>query len=249
MDADSLDLNIGATYRASEAFIFGVAATLGSNDGDAGFAGELDGSALLFGVFGQYEINGLYGRLGFSIGSNDMDIDRRIDQLSSTRTETGSTSISQQVGTLEIGYVFKGDNFTHGPYAGVELINNEVDGYTEEGTSATAMRFDEFSRDSNITSIGYQFSGKFDSFQPFARIAYVNETNSDQTFVRAGTASMPGNFSMGGFTPGDSSFIDWNLGVSMTFADSFDGYLSYRGRNGNEVTDNGTFSLGLRKTF
>jgi outer membrane lipase/esterase len=248
-EASSLDLNIGATYRASEAFLFGVAATLGNNDGDAGFAGQLDGSALLFGVFGQYEINGLYGRLGFSIGSNDMDIDRSIDLGASTRTETGSTSVSQQVGTLEVGYVFKGDSFTHGPYAGVELINNEVDSYTEEGTSSTAMRFDEFSRDSNITSFGYQFSGKFDSVQPFIRVAYVTETNTDQTFVRAGTASMPGNFSMGGFTPDDDSFIDWNLGVSMTFADSFDGYLSYRGRTGNEVIDHGAFSLGLRKTF
>ena len=45
--------------------------------------------------------------------STDMDITRNIDLLSSVRKETGSTAISQQSGTLEVGYVFKGDSFTH----------------------------------------------------------------------------------------------------------------------------------------
>ena len=249
LDADSMDLNIGATYRSSEAFTFGVAATLGNNTGDAGYAGEFDGTSVLLGLFGQYEINGLYGRLSYSYGNTDMDISRRIDLGASTRTEEGNTGISQQIGSLEVGYVFKGENFTHGPFAGVELNYNDVDGYVENGTSSTAMRFDEFSRDSNMTSLGYQFTGTFGGVQPFIRAAYVTETNTDQTFVRGGTASMPGNFSLGGYAPTDDSFIDWDLGVSMKFAESFDGFISYRGRTGNDQQDNGTFNLGLRKTF
>lgn len=249
LDADSMDLNIGATYRSSEAFTFGVAATLGNNSGDAGYAGEFDGTSMLLGVFGQYEINGLYGRLSYSYGNTDMDISRRIDLGASTRTEEGNTGISQQIGSLEVGYVFKGDTFSHGPFAGVELNYNDVDSYVENGTSSTAMRFDEFSRDSNMTSLGYQFTGTFGGVQPFFRAAYVTETNTDQTFVRGGTASMPGNFSLGGFAPTDDSFIDWDLGVSMKFAESFDGFISYRGRTGNDLQDNGTFNLGLRKTF
>jgi outer membrane lipase/esterase len=249
LDADSMDLNIGATYRVNEGFTFGVAATLGSNTGDSGFAGEFDGTSILLGLFGQYEINGLYGRLSFSTGNTDMDISRRIDLGASTRTETGNTGINQQIGALEVGYVFKAENFTHGPFGGVELNYNDVDSYVEQGTSSTAMRFDEFSRDSNMTTLGYQFSGKFGGVQPFARVAWVTETNTDQTFVRGGTASMPGNFSLGGYAPTDDSFIDWNVGASMSFAESFDGFLSYRGRTGNDQQDNGTFSLGVRKTF
>jgi outer membrane lipase/esterase len=249
LDADSMDLNIGATYRVNEGFTFGVAATLGSNTGDSGFAGEFDGTSILLGLFGQYEINGLYGRLSFSAGNTDMDISRRIDLGASTRTEIGNTGINQQIGALEVGYVFKAENFTHGPFGGVEINNNEVEAYVENGNSSTAMRFDDFSRDSNMTTLGYQFSGKFGGVQPFARVAWVTETNTDQTFVRGGTASMPGNFSLGGYAPTDDSFIDWNVGASMSFAESFDGFLSYRGRNGNDQQDNGTFSLGVRKTF
>ena len=249
LDADSMDLNIGATYRVNEGFTFGVAATLGSNTGDAGFAGEFDGTSMMLGLFGQYEINGLYGRLSFSAGNTDMDISRRVDLGASTRTEIGNTGINQQIGALEVGYVFKAENFTHGPFGGVEINNNEVEAYVENGTSSTAMRFDDFSRDSNMTTLGYQFSGKFGGVQPFARVAWVTETNTDQTFVRGGTASMPGNFSLGGYAPTDDSFIDWNVGASMSFAESFDGFLSYRGRTGNDQQDNGTFSLGVRKTF
>jgi outer membrane lipase/esterase len=249
LDGDSMDLNLGATYRVNEGFTFGVAATLGNNTGDAGFAGEFDGTSMMFGLFGQYEINGLYGRLSFSAGNTDMDISRRIDLGASTRTEVGNTGISQQIGALEVGYVFKAENFTHGPFGGVEINNNEVEAYVENGTSSTAMHFDDFSRDSNMTTLGYQFSGKFGGVQPFARVAWVTETNTDQTFVRAGTVSMPGNFSLGGYAPTDDSFIDWNVGASMVFAESFDGFLSYRGRTGNDQQDNGTFSIGVRKTF
>jgi outer membrane lipase/esterase len=249
LDGDSMDLNLGATYRVSEGFTFGLAATLGNNTGDAGFAGEFDGTSVMLGLFGQYEINGLYGRLSFSAGNTDMDISRRIDLGASTRTEVGNTGITQQIGALEVGYVFKAEDFTHGPFGGVEINNNEVEGYVENGTSSTAMHFDDFSRDSNMTTLGYQFSGKFGGVQPFARVAWVTETNTDQTFVRAGTASMPGNFSLGGYAPTDDSFIDWNVGASMVFAESFDGFLSYRGRTGNDQQDNGTFSVGVRKTF
>ncbi|WP_395770132.1 autotransporter domain-containing protein [Arenimonas sp.] len=248
LDADSTSLNVGATYRMSENATFGVAATIGNSSANAGSLGSFDGSGILFGVFGQYEVNGLYGRIGLSGGSTDMDITRNIDLLSSVRKETGSTAISQQSGTLEVGYVFKGDSFTHGPFAGLETTQSDVEGYVE-GSSSTAMRFDSFSRDSNLTSVGYQFSGAFDSFKPFARVAWVNESNTDQVFVRGGTANLPANFSLPGFAPGDDSYLDWNVGASMSFGEGFDGYISYRARTGNDVQDNDSISIGIRKTF
>ncbi len=248
LDGDSTSLNVGATYRMSENATFGVAATLGNTSANAGSLGSFDGNGVLFGVFGQYEVNGLYGRIGLSGGSTDMDISRNIDLLSSVRKETGSTAISQQSGTLEVGYVFKGDSFTHGPFAGLETTQSDVEGYVE-GSSSTAMRFDSFSRDSNLTTAGYQFSGAFDSFKPFARVAWVNESNTDQVFVRGGTANLPANFSLPGFAPSDDSYIDWNVGASMSFGEGFDGYISYRARTGNDTQDNDSITVGIRKSF
>lgn len=249
LDGDSVGLNVGATYRMSEGATFGVAASLDNSNAKARGMAEYDGSSVLFGVFAQYEVNGLYGRVALSGGSTDMDIRRSINMNASTRVETGNTGISHQSGTLEVGYVFKGDSFTHGPFAGLEVNKAEVEGYVENGNSATSMRFDDFNRDSNLTHIGYQFSGSFNSFKPFVRVAWVNETNDDQTFVRGGTASLPGNFSLPGFAPGDDSYIDWNVGASMNFSEGFDGYVSYRARTGNDVQDNDSISVGIRKTF
>ena len=114
----------------------------GTVEGKAGGQGAFDGNSVLFGVFGQYEVNGLYGRVALSGGSTDMDITRNIDLQASVRKETGSTAISQQSGTLEVGYVFKGDSFTHGPFAGLETTQSDVEGYVE-GSDSTAMRFDD----------------------------------------------------------------------------------------------------------
>jgi outer membrane lipase/esterase len=249
LDADHMGLNVGATYRMSEAATFGVSASLGTVEGKAGGQGAFDGSSVLFGVFGQYEVNGLYGRVALSGGSTDMDISRNIDLLASTRVETGSTGISHQSGRAEIGYVFKGENVKHGPFAAVEVNKAEVEAYVEDGANSTAMRFDAFTRDSNMTHVGYQFSGVFGNFKPFVRVAWANETNADQTVVRGGTASLPANFSMPGFTPSDESYIDWNVGGSLQFSEGFDGFISYRARTGNDTQDNDSINVGIRKSF
>jgi hypothetical protein len=68
-------------------------------------------------------------------------------------------------------------------------------------------------------------------------------------FVRGGTANLPANFSLPGFAPGDDSYLDWNVGASMSFGEGFDGYISYRARTGNDVQDNDSISIGIRKTF
>lgn len=249
LDADHMGLNVGATYRMSEAATFGVAASIGNTEGTAGGQGAFDGNSVLFGVFGQYEVNGLYGRIALSGGSTDMEISRNIDLLASTRVETGSTGISHQSGRAEIGYVFKGENFKHGPFAAVETNKAEVEAYVEDGANSTAMRFDAFTRDSNMTHVGYQFSGTFGGFKPFVRVAWANETNADQTVVRGGTASLPANFSMPGFTPSDESYIDWNVGGSLQFSEGFDGFISYRARTGNDSQDNDSINVGIRKSF
>ncbi len=248
LDGNSKGLNVGATYRMSEGATFGVAATLSNSKANAG-AGEIDGTSVLLGVFGQYEINGLYARASLSGGSTDTDISRKISLGATVRTEQGNTGISQQMGTLEVGYVFKGENFTHGPFAGLEVSKTDVEGYVEVGTNSSAMRFDSFSRDSNMTHVGYQFAGTFGSVKPFARVSWVSETNTDQTFVRGGTASLPANFVSPGFAPSDDNYIDWDVGASMRFAESFDGFISYRARTGNDTQDNNSINVGLRKTF
>jgi len=178
-----------------------------------------------------------------------MDINRNIDLLGSTRIEGGSTSITHQSSALEVGYVFKGENVAHGPFAGIELNKLEVEGYVEGSLTSTAMRYDSFDRESNMSSVGYQFSGEFGKFKPFIRAAWVNENNNDQTTVRGGTAAFVNSFSLGGYIPSNESYIDVNLGASLNFSEGFDGFISYRGRTTNDKQSNDTVNVGIRKTF
>lgn len=249
LEGDAFGLNVGATYRVNENGVFGVVATLGNTSADAESVASYDGNSILFGIFGQYEYQNLYIRASFSGGSTDMDIDRNIVLGPNVRRETGNTGVSQLSGSAELGYLFKSDNYTHGPFISAEINTADVDGYVEDSASSTAMHFDEFSADNNYSHIGYQFSGTFDRFSPFIRVSYTTSFNMDQTEVRAGTASLPGNFVLPGYVLTDEDFIDWNIGASMTFSDSLDGFISYRGMSGNDDQNSGVINLGLRKTF
>ena len=228
LDGDSYGLNVGATYRINENGVFGVVATLGKTSADADSVASYDGDSILFGLFGQYEYQNLYGRVSFSGGNTDMEIRRNIFLGSAVRKESGSTGIGQLSGSAELGYLFKGENFTHGPYVGAEINSADVDGYVEDGSSSTAMHFDDFDANANYTHFGYQFSGTFGRVSPFARVSYTSSFGTDQTVVRAGT-TLAGNFSLPGYDLVDGDFIDWNVGASMTFANNFDGFISYRG--------------------
>ncbi len=250
LSGDMTGLNIGASYRINENVSFALGATLGDPSGTAaGNLGEFSGNAIVFGGVLHLETGGLYGRAALGIGTTDMDITRSIDQLSSTRRETGNTSVDQSSAIFELGYQFKTDSFRHGPYFGIDLNYTTTAAYVENGSSATSMRFEEFESDTNDAYIGYRFSGTFGGIRPFIDVAYVNPNNDDQTFVTGGTASLPGSFTMGGYTPGTDEFIDYNVGAAMTFAEVWDGYLSFRGQSSDGVQDGYAISLGVRRTF
>ncbi len=249
LNGDMTGLNVGASFRANEYLSFALGATIGDPSGTAGSYGEFSGDSIMFGGVLQLEKNGLYGRATLAIGSTDMEISRNINLNGSIRKETGDTSIDQTSAIFELGYQFKADTVSHGPYIAIDLNNNTTNAYTENGSSSTAMRFNEFETDTNDAYIGYRFSGTFGTFRPFADVAWVSPNNQDQTFVTGGTASLPGSFTMGGYTPGEDSFIDYNIGAAMTFAEVWDGYLSIRGQTSDGVQDGYAISLGVRRTF
>ena len=250
LSGDMTGLNIGASYRVNENVSFALGATLGDPSGTAtGNVGEFSGNSILFGGVLHLQTGGLYGRAALGIGTTDMDITRSIDMLSSTRRESGNTSVDQSSAIFELGYQFKADAFSHGPYFGVDLNYTTTSAYVEKGSSATAMRFEEFDADTNDAYIGYRFSGTFGNFRPFIDVAYVNPNNDDQTTVTGGTASLPGSFTFGGYTPGTDEFFDYNVGAAMTFAEVWDGYLSFRGQTSDGVQDGYAISLGVRRNF
>ncbi|HEX5694303.1 MAG TPA: autotransporter domain-containing protein, partial [Arenimonas sp.] len=154
--ADVLSLTLGANHRASENAYWGVAVSLGNHDNDVAGA-NLDSRPVLASLHGALRFGG-GGYLSGAIsgGSTSVDIERYIEMGPTTRTETGSTSVSQLGAEVGFGWLFgEAGGLQHGPFLGAHWIQQDVDGYTEDSGTASSMNFRGFDRDSLVARAGY----------------------------------------------------------------------------------------------
>lgn len=181
-------------------------------------------------------------------GSTNADIARSIVVGPTTRIENGETDVDHTAAEFNVGYVFSGDTFAHGPFAGYVWQEATVAAYQEDGISSTAMNFREFKRESRVIRAGWQLKADFGAIKPYARVAWNSEEESDRTVVNAGSNSMGGRFQQAGFAPGE----DWtsaDLGLGFQFSETFGGHITYSGRFGDDVVDRDQVSLGLTMGF
>jgi len=251
-EADVMSLTLGANHRISENAYWGVGITLGSHDNDVASA-NLDSRAVIGSIGGALRFGG-GGYLSGAVsgGSTSVDVSRFIEMGPTVREENGSTNASQFGAELGLGWLFGSvDGLQHGPFVGASWIQQTVDGFAEESGSASSMNFAEFDRDSFITRAGYQMMGNLSGdrgIRPFVRVAYNQESEDEQIQVNAGSNSMPGRFTIGGFTP-SKDWVSADLGVQFMVGDSTTAYLSYNGRFADDQQDRDTFGLGIRTTF
>lgn len=246
-DSDGFSLTAGANYQVNDTFTFGVAASIGNQNLDP-VGGTIDGNTVLFSGYGVVNFGGFYVNAIASGGSTNLDIARNIVLGPSVRVESGETDADHVAGELGIGYVFKGETLAHGPFAALVWQEVTVAQYAEDAITATSMNFREFTRESLVTRAGYQAKADFGAIQPYARIAWNSEDETNGTLVNAGSNSMGGRFALDGFRPAE----DWtsaDIGVGFTFSERFSGHVTYTGRFGDDVVDRDALSLGLTMSF
>ena len=110
------------------------------------------------------------------------------------------------------------------------------------------MNFSDFSRNSLIARGGYRLGWSIGGLRPYARIAYEHELEDDPILVSAGSNTMPGRFSIPGFTP-SSSTVSTDLGVSAKLGERASGLVGYSGRFGEDSRRSHRLSLALRIAF
>lgn len=244
-------LVIGADYRVNSALSFGVATTYSHQTADfAGGGGfqnnEPMGSAWLRWASPDWYVSllGSVGQLNFS------GINRVINLGPATRIETGRTSGSHTGAELAGGYWFHfGDGMKTGPYVSFSHQRVRVGSYAELGDDSTAMYFARQNRDSTLSTLGWELTGDTNAFggtfHPFARVAYVHESDNDPTLVTAGVVGLNGTFTMPGYTP-DSSYWTGQLGVAAELGNNFSGFLTYAGHFGDANQRVDSFNLGVK---
>lgn len=252
-EADVMTLTVGANHRAADNAYWGVALSLGNHDNDVASA-NLDSRSVIASIGGALRFGtGGYAHGSISGGATSVDIERYIEMGPTTRTEAGSTNARQLGAEFGLGWLFGSpEGVQHGPFASVNWMNQQIGNFAEGSGSATSMNFADFDRDSFITHAGYQLMGNMgsdgNSIRPFARLAWNEEAKDDQIQVNAGSNSVAGRFTMGGFTP-SKDWISAELGVNFEMGDNITAFAAYTGRFSDDQQSRDSLSLGMRVAF
>ena len=245
-------LTLGANHRAGANLWWGAALSLGRYNNDATGA-SLDSTAVIGSLYGMWRRGGLYVSGALSAGSTSVDIKRSITLGPAMRTEQGSTSAGQFGTELDAGWILgPADGLQHGPFLGLAWLAQTVDGYRESGSGSTSMNFSGFDRDSLIARAGYRVTRSLAwgqvGFRPYANVALVKEFKDDPISVTAGSNTMPGRFTLSGFTP-PRHWASTDLGLVVSLYEKVSVFAGYSGRLGSESREDHRLNLGLRMTF
>ena len=248
IESDMTVITLGAGHRAGPDLSWGAALSIARHENELSGA-NLDSDVALGSLHGAWRSGGLEVSVALTLGQTSVDVERPVTLGAFTRVERGSTEAAQFGGEFDLGWVLgASESLRHGPFFGLSLLNQEVKGFRENGNSSTAMNYSDFSRNSLIARGGYRLGWSVGGLRPYARIAYEHELEDDPILVSAGSNTMPGRFSIPGFTP-SSSTVSADLGVSAKLGERASGLVGYSGRFGEDSRRSHRLSLALRIVF
>jgi outer membrane lipase/esterase len=251
--SNNVDLTLGADAKVSENFSLGVAMGIGQHNSDFTGGGGYKLQDISGIGYATWYAGGAYvgGYVNFA-QSNFSDIDRRIQLGTDLRGETGKDDGSRLGGGFTGGYWFTFNNIRTGPFANIDWQTVKLDGYSESGDDSTAMTFGSQHRDSLISTLGWRLQGTFGSgsvaWSPYAELAWNHDSKADQRDVTAGLVSMPGTFSLLGYSP-DKSWGTADVGLNAKFSDSVSAWVGYSGRVKDSSQKYNSLNIGMKIGF
>lgn len=251
--SNNVNLTLGADVRFTDNLSGGVAMNVGQHNAD--YSGG--GGYKLQDISGLGYVN--YHQGGGYIGGyvdfgqdNFSDIERRIQLGNYIRNETAKADGNHMGGGVTGGWWFDFSSLRTGPFATVEWQTVKVDGYSENGIDSSAMWFGRQQRDSLVSTLGWRLEGHWQAgntmLSPYAEIAWNHDDKADPRAVTAGLNSMPGTFSLVGFTP-DKTWGTADVGLSAQFSQALSGWLGYSGRFSDNSQKYNSVNLGLKYAF
>ena len=251
-EVDEQAVTLGLGQRASRDFWWGAALSLGRHDSGVVDA-TLESDTAVGSIHGLWRQGALQVSGAVNLGRTSVDIERSISLGPAVNTERGSTAGRQAGIDLGLAWTLGGsDGMRHGPMFGASWLDQEVDGYREDGSAPTAMTFSEFARGSLVVRAGYRIVGEAEidrlAIRPYAGIAYEKELEDDPVSVTAGSNTLAGQFTAQGFMP-PRHWVSVNLGVSASLGGQASAVLGYSGRTGDGSRGDHLVNVGLRVAF
>jgi outer membrane lipase/esterase len=221
-----MSLTAGFDYKMPSNWLAGVAITVGRQN--ASFSQNFGGFTQNEFAVSAYAAN-MSGPLWFDVvatyGTLKFDLYRSVPIGITIQNNSASVAGSNISIASEAGYSFANGALTHGPVAGLTFQQVRVNGFTESG-SFTALGFAAQTRNSTVSSAGYQVAYDAGLWRPFAKAAWNHEFGSANRSVTASltTISAP-SYSMPAVSPG----IDWAAltgGTTVKLAGNVTGLLA-----------------------
>ncbi|GAB3515402.1 autotransporter outer membrane beta-barrel domain-containing protein [Pseudoxanthomonas daejeonensis] len=126
-----------------------------------------------------------------SYTSLDYDVTRDVRMGPSMRRHNGSTDGSNTAFGVNGGYDFGEGALRHGPVAGLLWQKVEVDGFSEDNLSSTALAYSDQTLDSLVGSLGWQVRYDAGSWTPYLRATWDHEFEDAQEEVFARLQTLP----------------------------------------------------------
>jgi outer membrane lipase/esterase len=245
-DADLNTIAVGGDIKLSEQLIAGASFGYTENKGDFGGNNgsyklrETAGNVYVGYGIGPWYIGGILGGANLDYGTR-----RNIQLGALTRTETGDPTGWQFWASILGGYWFNPTGtWQHGPFGRLTYQDVRVEGFSENGADSTALSYGEQKRDSLVTSVGWQATGRIGMFRPFGRITWEYESRNGQSEVSATPIGLNTTYSVAGITP-DDSFFRYLIGASADFG-AVTGFITGAGTFNNNNGDSYAVTVGVR---
>lgn len=259
---NSGSVTAGVDYRFTKDLILGTAFTYTRTE--SGFdnnGGSLDSNAYTGAFYGTfYATESLYFDGIATFGGINYDSIRNIqysvpqDPVVNTKAKANPDGEQYSV-SLGTGYNFALQEWTLNPYARVNYIKLDVDGFKEQGGDGWAMGFGDQTVESVTTTVGgqisYALSTPWGVLMPNIRGEWYHQykDNSRNISVRfLGDTTSGLSFNTVTDDP-DRNYFNVGTGVSGTFAQGFTAFLNYDTLLGYRNIESHLFTVGARLEF
>lgn len=160
-----------------------------------GFGGNIKTRGLLGSVYGTLPVGNFYVGGLLAYGSYDQSINRVIPLGIVNRAETGSTDASQSAAQINAGYLFRGEDWYHGPRAEFTYSRVKVNAFVENSGTFSAIRYGSQTLESKLASVGYIGSMRLPGmpFRLYGSLAYAKDLENSDRFVQIGVVTTVGD--------------------------------------------------------
>jgi outer membrane lipase/esterase len=270
-DFDTFGATVGVDYRFTDSFILGLAFSYQATDADLdASSGNVDAKSYNVSVYGTYYIAAFYIDGIVTYGWNDYDIDRNIrytidadgdpetpETTTVNQTAKGDTDGRQFSFGFGVGYDFNVGGLTFGPFARLNYIRLDIDGYQEEIDNEDdgfgwALEVDNQDVESLISVLGgqvsYAISTGFGVLLPQVRAEWQHEFQDDSRTITARFVHDPERAPINFRTDDpDRDFFNVGAGLSATFRGGVAAFVYYETVLELEDVTAHSFVLGVRK--